>query len=101
VRQVRIEAGGRLDPDKEARRVGDASDGGETAELLIRSLTDREREIVGHVAEGLTNEEIADRLTISPATVRTHVGRCMVKLRVRDRARLVVFAYRSGLVETG
>src|SRR5262249_29065809 len=65
---------------------------------LVKNLTDREREIVAWVAEGLTNEEIAERLTISSATVRTHISRCMVKLYARDRAQLVVFAYQSGLV---
>ena len=49
------------------------------------------------VAEGLTNEEIAQRFFLSPATVRTHVGRAMMKLGARDRAQLVVFAYQSGL----
>jgi DNA-binding NarL/FixJ family response regulator len=65
----------------------------------LGSLTDREREIVGLVGEGLSNEEIAARLTVSPATARTHVSRAMVKLAARDRAQLVVFAYRSGLVD--
>lgn len=60
------------------------------------SLTEREQEISALVAEGLSNDEIANRLVISPATVRTHVGRAMVKLGARDRAQLVVFAYRSG-----
>ncbi len=63
----------------------------------IRELTDREREIVALAAQGLANDEIADRLTLSPATVRTHVGRAMTKLGARDRAQLVVFAYQSGL----
>jgi DNA-binding NarL/FixJ family response regulator len=63
----------------------------------IRTLTEREREVVGLVAEGLTNDEIAERLVISPATARTHVSRSMVKLNARDRAQLVVFAYQSGL----
>jgi DNA-binding NarL/FixJ family response regulator len=63
----------------------------------IRRLTDRERELVRLVAEGLTNDEIAERLTLSPATVRTHVSRSMTKLGARDRAQLVVFAYQSGL----
>lgn len=60
------------------------------------SLTEREQEIAALVAEGLSNDEIAERLVISPATVRTHVGRAMVKLGARDRAQLVVFAYQSG-----
>jgi DNA-binding NarL/FixJ family response regulator len=64
----------------------------------LDSLTDREREVVGLVAAGLTNDEIAGRLFVSPATVRTHVGRAMMKLAARDRAQLVVFAYQSGLV---
>jgi DNA-binding NarL/FixJ family response regulator len=65
----------------------------------LATLTDREREIVALVAEGLSNEEVAARLVISPATARTHVSRAMVKLGARDRAQLVVFAYQSGLVE--
>lgn len=65
----------------------------------MQELTQREREIVALAAEGLSNEEIAERLVISPATTRTHVSRAMVKLRARDRAQLVVFAFRSGLVD--
>ena len=61
-------------------------------------LTDREREVVSLVAEGLSNEEIAEELVVSPATARTHVSRAMMKLHARDRAQLVVFAYQSGLV---
>jgi DNA-binding NarL/FixJ family response regulator len=60
-------------------------------------LTEREREIVALVAQGLTNHEIAERLVVSPATARTHVSRSMIKLGARDRAQLVVFAYQSGL----
>ncbi|HXM54299.1 MAG TPA: response regulator transcription factor [Candidatus Dormibacteraeota bacterium] len=60
-------------------------------------LTEREREVVGLVAEGLTNDEIAERLVVSPATVRTHVGRAMSKLDARDRAQLVVLAFQTGL----
>ena len=61
-------------------------------------LTDREREVVALVAQGLTNDEIASELVVSPATARTHVSRAMIKLHARDRAQLVVFAYQSGLV---
>ncbi len=65
---------------------------------LLGLLTDREREIVALVGTGLSNDEIAGRLFISPATARTHVSRAMVKLAARDRAQLVVFAYEAGLV---
>jgi DNA-binding NarL/FixJ family response regulator len=64
-------------------------------------LTDREREVMALVAEGLTNEEIAARLIMSAATAKTHVSRAMIKLGARDRAQLVVFAYESGLVRPG
>jgi DNA-binding NarL/FixJ family response regulator len=63
----------------------------------LDTLTAREREIVALVGEGLSNEEIAERLVISPATARTHVSHAMVKLNARDRAQLVVFAFQSGL----
>jgi DNA-binding NarL/FixJ family response regulator len=63
----------------------------------LHQLTARETEIVGLVAEGLNNHEIAARLVLSPATARTHVSRAMIKLGARDRAQLVVFAYQSGL----
>jgi DNA-binding NarL/FixJ family response regulator len=68
---------------------------------LEELLTDREREVVALVAEGLSNGEIAERLVLSPATAKTHVSRAMGKLRVRDRAQLVVIAYESGLVRPG
>jgi len=64
----------------------------------LAELTDREREVVTLVGEGLSNDEIAQRLWISKATARTHVSRAMIKLAARDRAQLVVFAYQSGLV---
>ncbi len=63
----------------------------------LDELTERERELVAWVATGRSNEEIGQELFISPATVRTHVGRAMSKLRARDRAQLVVFAVQSGL----
>jgi DNA-binding NarL/FixJ family response regulator len=65
----------------------------------LDALTEREKQIVALVGEGLSNDEIAERLVVSPATARTHVSRAMVKLSARDRAQLVVFAYQSGLVE--
>lgn len=64
----------------------------------LKELTNREREAVALVAQGLSNDQIADRMVISPMTAKTHVNRAMVKLRVRDRAQLVVLAYESGLV---
>jgi DNA-binding NarL/FixJ family response regulator len=67
----------------------------------LDSLTDREREVVTLVGEGLSNDEIAQRLFVSPATAKTHVSRSMMKLGARDRAQLVVFAYECGLVRPG
>jgi DNA-binding NarL/FixJ family response regulator len=64
----------------------------------LAELTEREREVLGLIGEGLSNEEIANRLVVSPATARTHFSRAMVKLGARDRAQLVVIAYQSGLV---
>lgn len=75
-----------------ARRAPNAPD-----ERLAR-LTEREREVVELVARGLGNDEIASRLVLSPLTVKTHINRAMTKLDARDRAQLVVLAYRSGLV---
>ncbi len=60
-------------------------------------LTNREREVVALVAHGLSNDEIAERMVLSPMTAKTHVSRAMTKLGARDRAQLVVFAYQSGL----
>ncbi|MFJ8823198.1 response regulator [Streptomyces sp. NPDC102467] len=81
---------------------GDGSDdaarvGGGHAERLA-ALTGREREVLVQVAGGLSNDEIAERLEVSPLTVKTHVNRAMAKLGARDRAQLVVIAYESGLV---
>ncbi|HEY3504277.1 MAG TPA: response regulator transcription factor [Actinocatenispora sp.] len=67
----------------------------------LATLTDREREVMALVGQGLSNEEIADTLVVSPATAKTHVSRAMVKLAARDRAQLVVIAYESGLVRPG
>ncbi|GAB2874159.1 response regulator transcription factor [Streptomyces deserti] len=64
----------------------------------LNALTDREREVMRLVAAGLTNDEIAARLVLSPATAKTHVSRIMTKLDVRDRSQLVVLAYESGMV---
>jgi DNA-binding NarL/FixJ family response regulator len=76
-----------------------AKEPGRAANLDV--LTDREREVVALVGEGLSNDEIAARLYMSPATAKTHVNRSMTKLGARDRAQLVVAAYESGLVRPG
>ncbi|PXY37184.1 response regulator [Prauserella endophytica] len=67
----------------------------------LNSLTEREREVMALVAAGLSNDEIADRLVLSPATAKTHVSRIMTKLAVRDRAQLVVLAYESAMITPG
>ncbi|MEV4315420.1 response regulator transcription factor [Actinocrispum sp. NPDC049592] len=67
----------------------------------LEELTNREREVMALVAKGLTNDEIAGEMVISPMTAKTHVSRAMTKLGARDRAQLVVFAYESGLVKAG
>ena len=67
----------------------------------LNALTEREREVLALVAAGLSNDEIAARLVLSPATAKTHVSRIMTKTRVRDRAQLVVLAYESGLTVPG
>ena len=67
----------------------------------LSGLTEREKEVMALVGAGLSNDEIAERLVVSPATAKTHVSRAMVKLGARDRAQLVVFAYEAGLVRPG
>jgi DNA-binding NarL/FixJ family response regulator len=71
---------------------------GKEASPGMEELTNREREAVALAAHGLSNDEIADRMVISPLTAKSHVNRAMTKLQARDRAQLVVFAYESGLV---
>jgi DNA-binding NarL/FixJ family response regulator len=67
----------------------------------LNVLTDREREVLGLVARGMSNDEIAEELILSPLTAKTHVSRIMMKLAARDRAQLVMLAYESGLVRPG
>ncbi|MCO1593671.1 response regulator transcription factor [Micromonospora sp. RHAY321] len=68
------------------------------SERTLHGLTNRERETVALLAQGLSNDQIAERLVISPLTAKTHINRAMTKLHARDRAQLVVLAYESGLV---
>ena len=106
LRAVRVVAAGDslLSPGVTRRLIGEfvAQPQGRTfAADALEALTDREREVVALVAAGLSNDEIAEALVISPATARTHVSRAMIKLHARDRAQLVVLAYESGLVAPG
>ncbi|MFE0591690.1 response regulator [Micromonospora echinospora] len=71
------------------------------ASAALKALTDREHEMLLLVAHGLSNDEIAARVFLSPLTVKTHINRAMAKLDVRDRAQLVVLAYQNGLVHPG
>ena len=68
---------------------------------LLEGLTPREREVLALVGRGMSNAEIGEALTLSPATARTYVSRLLAKLGARDRSRLVVIAYESGLVTPG
>ena len=102
IRAVRVvAAGGSLLSPSVTRRVIDhfasPTTGPAVPHPQLHQLTEREREIVTWVATGRSNDEIATELVVSPATVRTHVSRAMVKLGARDRAQLVVFAVQSGL----
>ncbi len=105
VRAVRVIATGDalLSPSVTRRLIAEVTarpSRGEISSKALAELTDREREVVILVAQGLSNEDIAAEWVVSPATVRTHVSRAMMKLDARDRAQLVVIAYQQGLVST-
>ncbi|GGQ93775.1 MULTISPECIES: response regulator [Kitasatospora] len=104
LRAVRVAAAGDalLSPGVTRRLIGEfAARSKEPSTTRLDVLTEREREVLALVGLGLTNEDIARRLVVSPLTAKTHVSRTMVKLGVRDRAQLVVAAYESGLVRPG
>ncbi|WP_405185897.1 response regulator transcription factor [Streptomyces anulatus] len=105
LRAVRAVVGGDalLSPGVTRRLIAEfaARSKGPTAAASLARLTEREREVMALVGIGLSNEEIARRLVVSPLTAKTHVSRTMVKLQARDRAQLVVLAYESGLVRPG
>ncbi|ASU82813.1 DNA-binding response regulator [Nocardiopsis gilva YIM 90087] len=103
LRAIRLAAAGEslLSPSVTRRVISTfatRAPGDDGARRALKELTERELEVLALVGEGLSNAEIAERLVVSPATARTHVSRAMVKLHARDRAQLVVIAYRSGLV---
>jgi DNA-binding NarL/FixJ family response regulator len=105
-RAVRVAAAGEalLSPGVTRRLISEYAARAKAAPAAMSrldTLTDREREVLALVGEGLSNQEIAERLVVSPMTTKTHVSRAMVKLGVRDRAQLVVLAYESGLVRPG
>ena len=105
IRAVRVVAGGDalLSPGVTKRLLeriaGDQREAPDTSQLKV--LTDREREVLGLVGLGLTNDEIGRELFLSPLTAKTHVSRIMSKLAARDRVQLVVVAYETGLVTPG
>lgn len=104
VKAVRVVAGGDalLSPSVTRRLVAEFAAHAKPAPVAaLTELTEREREVMALVAEGLTNAEIAARLFMSPATARTHVSRILLKLGARDRTQLVVLAYESGMVRPG
>jgi DNA-binding NarL/FixJ family response regulator len=105
VHAVRVVAAGDalLSPSVTRRLIGEFASKAKKVQspATLDVLTEREREVVALVGEGLTNDEIAARLVVSPATAKTHVSRAMIKLAARDRSQLVVLAYVSGLVRPG
>jgi DNA-binding NarL/FixJ family response regulator len=105
IRAVRVVAGGDalLSPAVTRRLIAEFTAKARRPRQVpgIADLTPREREVVRLIATGLSNEEIARQLYVSQSTVKTHAGRAMAKLAVRDRAQLVVAAYEAGVVQPG
>ncbi|MDT9692205.1 response regulator transcription factor [Streptomyces sp. P9(2023)] len=105
---VRVVAGGEalLAPSVTRRLIADFAASrpgprGDRAALRLNGLTPRETEVLELIARGLSNQEIAERLVLAEQTVKTHIGRVLAKLDLRDRAQAVIFAYESGLVIPG
>lgn len=105
IQAVRVVAAGEalLSPSVTRRLIGEYASRAKEPLAVdgLDQLTDREREVLTLVGAGMTNDEIAAKLFMSPATAKTHVSRTMMKLHARDRAQLVVIAYESGLVKPG
>lgn len=107
VRAIRVVAAGEslLSPAATrsmiARFLEQPEPGPLSAPQLLEALTEREREVLALAAHGLSNDDIAAKLYLSPLTVKTHLNRAMTKLGARDRAQLVVIAYQTGLVRPG
>ena len=98
---IRVGASGFLVKDTEPEELVSAIRVVARGDALLSVLTDREREVLARVAAGMSNDEIAAALFMSPLTAKTHVSRMMAKLGARDRAQLVVIAYETGLVRPG
>jgi DNA-binding NarL/FixJ family response regulator len=105
IQAVRVVAGGEalLSPGVTRRLIAEYAQRSRRPHTddRLATLTEREREVMALVAAGLSNDEIAERLFVSPTTAKTHVSRAMIKIGARDRAHLVVYAYETGLVRPG
>ncbi|MEY2424974.1 MAG: hypothetical protein QOI61_546 [Actinomycetota bacterium] len=100
---IRVVARGEalLAPSVTRRLIERFADAAPVDDRALAGLTEREREVLAHVARGLSNAELADRLSVSLPTAKTHVSRILTKVGARDRAQLVAIAYETGLVRPG